>query len=87
LWEEEQILIARYGENRYIDVDLISAIEGGYADNNPLKWWTKLVCNGVAGVINGPDGKNIMDAFEWKYKHAIHDMIVGSPTYKQKLNK
>ena len=80
-------MIARYGEGRYIDVDLISAIEGEYTNKNPKKWWTKLVCNGLVGVIDGPDGKNIMDAFEWKWKHAITDMIPGNPTYKKKLNQ
>jgi len=78
-------MIAKYAENSYIDIDSVSYIAGDYSSNNEHTWITNVVVNGVPFTIEGPIGKNVMTAYEWKWRNSIIDMIPSSKTYKKNL--
>ena len=77
-------MIARIAENSYVDIDAISAITGDYTNKNSDKWETTVLIGSTYGTFKGTAGKNIMDAYEWKWKHSIVDMIPGD-NYKKQL--
>lgn len=76
--------VIRFAENSYLDVEAIQFITGEYSSKKEDSWKTNLVIGGVPFTIEGHPGKNIMDAYEWQYKHAITEMIPGEK-YKKKL--
>ena len=82
LFHGEKIMIAKYNENSYIDVDSITFIAGDY-EGEPHRWITKLVVGGVEVRIYGKDGKNIMDAFVWKWNNSTYNMIPSHSDYKK----
>ena len=77
-------MIAKYGENSYVDVDSITFISGDY-DGGDYRWVTTIVVDGVEERIFGKIGRNIMDSFLWKRQSSVHDMIPSSPGYKKTI--
>jgi len=76
-------MIAKIGENSYVDVDSISAITGNYGHKDSTKWTTIVVMGSSYGTFNGQEGKNLMDAYLWARKTAIHDMRPESENYRK----
>jgi hypothetical protein len=76
-------MIGKFAQDSYIDVDAIQFITGDYNSKLHTQWTTNLIVHGVSLSIEGQPGKNIMDAFEWRWKHSITDMVPDSPTYRK----
>ena len=75
-------MIARYSKDSYIDIDSITFIRGDYLGDH-FRWSTTIVVDGVEVRIYGKEGKNIMDAFQWKWNNSIYNMVPLSSDYKQ----
>lgn len=78
-------MLAKFDENSYIDVDLISYIDGSYGTDDETRWHTTIIVDGVKLSVYGRAGKNVMDSYLWKHKHVIYDMIHGSESYRKLL--
>jgi hypothetical protein len=78
-------MLAKFDENSYIDVDSVTCVSGTYADENEKNWRTDVVVGGQGIGILGQPGKNVLEAFLWKHRNSIYDMIHGSETYKKTI--
>lgn len=76
-------MIAKFDENSYIDTDSITFVNGEYTSGNELEWKTIVVVGGERLTIFGQPGKNILESFLWKHKHATYNMIPGSADYRK----
>lgn len=76
-------MIAKFDENSYIDSDSITYISGQYTSKDEARWQTTLVTGGEHLVIFGKPGRNIMDAYLWRHKHSVYNMIPDSKDYKK----
>jgi hypothetical protein len=78
-------MIAKYDMNSYVDIDSITRITGYYDSKRPVDWRTKFSINGESIVVAGQEGRNIMDAYLWKWRNTIYDMQPGNHTYRKQL--
>ena len=78
-------MLAKFDENSYIDVDLVSCVSGTYLDDDEKNWRTDIVVGGFGIGIQGRPGRNVLDSFLWKHKNSVYDMIRGSATHKQTI--
>jgi hypothetical protein len=78
-------MLAKFDENSYIDIDVVSFVNGDYSKTDEKKWSTEIVVGGQGFSIAGRPGRNIMDSFLWKHRNSIYDMISGSETYKKTI--
>ena len=78
-------MLAKFDANSYIDVDSITFVNGIYLDDDEKNWRTDVVVGGQGIGILGQSGKNVLEAFLWKHKNSVYDMIHGSETHKKTI--
>ena len=78
-------MVIKFGKDSYVDIDLVSSIIGRYDSPDPEKWNTAYICDGIGCEIRGPIGKNILEAFIWKYRTSIYDMMPESENYRKQI--
>jgi hypothetical protein len=78
-------MIAMLDRHSYIDVDKIDCISGDYRSEKESEWVTTVLIGGFSLEYKGQMGREIMNAYEWKFKTSTYDFITGSSTYKRAI--